>query len=82
MSSTVRISESSHRALRELARREHAPLQTVLERAIENYRRDRFLDAVNSTFAALRSDAGAWRAEVSERDEWDRTNRDGDEAGE
>jgi predicted transcriptional regulator len=82
MSSTVRISDSSHRALRELAEREHAPLQTVLERAIENYRRDRFLDAVNSTFAALRSETSAWHVEVGERDEWDRTNRDGDEAPE
>lgn len=82
MSSTVRISEASHRALRELAHREHAPLQTVLERAIENYRRDRFLDAVNTTYAALRSDPAAWRIELDERDEWNGTNRDGDEAGE
>lgn len=82
MSSTVRISDSSHKALRELADREHAPLQTVLERAIENYRRERFLDAVNSTFAALRSNPHAWQAEIDERNEWDGTNRDGDEAAE
>lgn len=78
MSSTVRINESAHRALRELAEREHAPLQTVLERAIESYRRDRFLDAVNATYAALRDDPATWTLESEERGEWNITNRDGD----
>jgi predicted transcriptional regulator len=82
MSSTVRINETAHRALRELAEKERAPLQTVLERAIENYRRERFLDAVNATYAALRADPGAWRTELEERDEWDATNGDGDEEDE
>lgn len=82
MSSTVRISASTHQTLRELAEREHSPLQTILERAIENYRRDRFLDAVNTTYAALRSDSAAWQVEIDERDEWNGTNGDGEPAGE
>jgi predicted transcriptional regulator len=79
MSSTVRISDVSRKALKELAEREKAPLQTVLERAIENYRRERFLDAVNDTFAALRANRAAWTSELNEREEWNGTNRDGDE---
>jgi predicted transcriptional regulator len=79
MSSTVRINDTAHRALRELAEREQAPLQTVLERAIESYRRDRFLDAVNATYAALREDPATWKLEREERDEWNITNRDGDD---
>src|SRR5690349_1157805 len=75
-SSTVRISESSRRALRDLAAGENAPLQTVLERAIENYRRNRFLDAVNATFEALKHDPDKWSAEQAERDEWSATAAD------
>ena len=77
MASTVRISESSHRALRDLADREHAGLQTVLERAIESYRRQRFLEEANRTYAALRSDSVAWGAELDERADWDHTVDDG-----
>jgi predicted transcriptional regulator len=74
---TVRISDSTHRTLRDLAKREKAPMQTVLDRAIENYRRERILDIVNQTFAGLRSDQAAWNAEMQERDEWDVTTTDG-----
>jgi len=79
MASTVRISKSAHRALRDLAEREHVPLQTVLDRAIENYRRNRFLDAVNATYDALRSDPEKWTTELKEREEWTRTSGDGDD---
>lgn len=77
MSSTVRISKDSHRALRELSDVEKVPLQTVLERAIETYRRQRFLEAANRQYAVLRQDKEAWKQEVAERDEWDRTAGDG-----
>jgi len=78
MASTVRISEPSHQALRDLAEREQVSLQTVLERAIENYRRNRFLDALNATYEALRSDPEKWTAELNERNEWSGTAIDGD----
>jgi predicted transcriptional regulator len=76
---TVRISETARRALHELAEREQVPMQTVLDRAIESYRRNRFLDAVNETFAALRADEEKWKAEENERREWSRTDKDGDD---
>lgn len=80
--STVRISDSSHRALRHLADTENAPLQTVLERAIENYRRQRFLEAANRQYAALRGDPAAWKQEMAEREAWDITLTDGSIDGE
>ena len=80
MASTVRISETSHRALRDLADREKAPLQTVLERAIENYRRQRFLEAANRQYARLRADGAEWAREIAERELWDRTSDDGSDA--
>ena len=76
MSATVRISKQTHQVLRELADHEQASLQTVLERAIESYRRKRFLDEVNRQFGALRSDGDAWKLELEERSEWDITMTD------
>jgi predicted transcriptional regulator len=75
--STVRISEASHRALRDLAERERISLQTVVERAIEHYRRRRFLETANKRYAVLRSDPEAWAQEASERGIWDQTLNDG-----
>lgn len=74
--STVRISETTHRALRDLAESERISQQTIVERAIENYRRQRFLDAANRQYAALRNDPEAWAQEVSEREAWDATLTD------
>lgn len=46
-SATVRISEDSRNTLRELATQEGASMQSVIERAIEQYRRQRFLEKAN-----------------------------------
>ena len=76
-STTVRISPAAHDALRELAARSGEPMQTVLDRAIESYRRRRFLEDLNAAFLALREDPGAWAAELAEREAWDATLADG-----
>jgi len=75
-SSTVRISSNSHRALRDLAEGERVSLQTVVERAIENYRRQRFLEAANRQYAAQRANPSAWAEELAERELWDNTLKD------
>ena len=53
---TVRLRESAHDKLRELARAEARPMNDVLEDSIEAYRRARFLAEVNAGYAALRED--------------------------
>ena len=52
-------------------------MQSVLDRVIEIYRRDRFLRAANADFAALKSDPKAWKKELQERELWDRALPDG-----
>ena len=52
-------------------------MQAVLDEAIDHYRRDKFLDEVNTAYAALRSDAKRWNAELAERALWDKTLADG-----
>ena len=63
--------------LRELASQEQVPLQKVLERAIEAYRRERILDSTNTAYGALRADSLAWQEEMDERSTWDTTLADG-----
>jgi predicted transcriptional regulator len=76
-SSTVRISDAARTVLRELSAEDGASMQAVLEKAIEHYRRQRFLDATNAAFAALRNDPERWREELEEREAWDATLADG-----
>ena len=56
LSVTVRISETSRNILRELAAQQGESMQAVLEKSIEHYRRQRFLEEVNRAYAALRQD--------------------------
>lgn len=74
---TVRINKTSHKALCELAEYSGESLQTVLTRAIEEYRRKRFLEQANAAFAALRNNPKAWMQEQEERAAWDVTLTDG-----
>ena len=76
-STSIRIDEQALAVLRELARRQRQPVQTVLKQAIDSYRREKFLEEANAAFAALRSNPEAWVEEQQERDLWDQTAGDG-----
>jgi hypothetical protein len=52
-------------------------MRLIIAAALEAYRRDRFLKAVNAGYSVLREDAAAWGAVVEERALWDRTLLDG-----
>ena len=73
----VRISPRAHELLRQLAEEERRSMQSVLDQALERYRRDRFLRAANADFALLKGDAKAWKQEVGERELWEQTVGDG-----
>jgi hypothetical protein len=51
-------------------------MQALLDKAVEFYRRQRFLEESNRAFEALRADRSAWMAEEAERDMWDITLAD------
>jgi len=74
---TVRITETAHALLKKFAREEARPMHAVLEEALEEHRRRRFLEEVNSGYATLRRDRGEWASEVAERRDWDSTLSDG-----
>lgn len=52
-------------------------MQPILERAIEAYRRERFLRNVNADFAPLKKNYEAWGDELAERKLWECTLGDG-----
>lgn len=74
---TVPVSETGYAALCDLARETGQSLQSVLDRAIEDYRRKVFFDQLNAGYAALRADPEAWAEELAERKLWDTTLMDG-----
>ena len=75
MSVTVRISEPLRETLRSLAAREGVPMQTVLEKAVESYRRNSLLDELNAAYARL---GDATKADLDqELLDWEATLADG-----
>jgi predicted transcriptional regulator len=76
-SETVRIHPGTHVKLKELADQSGQSMTDVVEQAVEALRRQRFLEALNADFAALRGDVRAWKEELAERKAWDRTLADG-----
>jgi hypothetical protein len=76
---TVRIRKETQNILKKLAANEGKPMQAILDVAIEEYRRQRFLQEANAAYAALRNNPKSWKAELSERKEWDATMADGQE---
>jgi hypothetical protein len=76
-SSTVRISKESCNILREIATQERKSLQTVLDAAIEEYRRHRFLQAANKAYSVLKENPKNWKQELEERKQWETTLSEG-----
>ncbi len=76
-SSTVRISKESSNILREIAAQEKKSLQAILDAAIEEYRRHRFLQEANKAYSVLKENPKNWKAELEERKQWETTLSDG-----
>ncbi len=76
--STVTIANTSYKILAEISATSGKSIQAVLEQAIEQYRRQQFLEAANQAYIALRNNnSEAWQEELEERSAWDITLQDG-----
>ena len=73
----VRVSSATHQTLRHLSVEVGESMQTIVEEAIEQYQRRRFLEGLNQDFKTLKEDAQAWQEELAERSLWDNTLLDG-----
>ena len=63
--------------LRALAEETDESMMEILDKAIETYRRQRFLAGLNADFAALRKKKAAWEEELAERRTWNAALTDG-----
>jgi len=77
MATTIRISPSSHEILKEESKSSGRSMQAVLDEAIEQFRRHRFISEVNASFAQVREDERAWGDVLEEREAWDAADTDG-----
>ncbi len=77
MSTMVRVTDETRVALRYLAEDMNEPMQQVLAKAVEAYRRQRILEQTNAAYAVLRSDQQMWQEVLDERAAWDVTLADG-----
>ena len=76
-STTVRINLATHKVLTRLAEETHFSIQTLLNNAVEAYRREVFLDRTNQAYADLKKDPKAWAECQEERAVWNTTTKDG-----
>lgn len=74
---TIPISFASHKTLLTLVESSGHTPQAVLDRAIENYRRQVFLEQANEAFVRLRQNQELWEDERAERADWEVTIADG-----
>jgi hypothetical protein len=74
---TIDISETTHKTLLELTQSSGDDFVTIIDRAVENYRRYVFLVQADRAFAALRQNEELWQDEIAERQAWDLTIADG-----
>ena len=67
----------THDVLRKLAAATGEPLERILERAVESYRREQFYAEFDAAYARLQADPVAWEEELAERALWEVTLADG-----
>lgn len=76
-SSTIALGSKYYNILKELAAKSGESIEATIEKAIEQYRRQKFLEEANQAYAALRSNPEAWASEIEEREAWNVTLADG-----
>lgn len=73
----VRVTERTHRALRELSQQTGASTPAIIERAVDRYQREQLVELANAQWAALLADPET-RAELEAEDRiWDHLAGDG-----
>ena len=74
---TITISKEAHQVITTIADTEGISVEGVIDKAVENYRRESLLRQTNKAFAVLRNDPSGWEDEQRERNDWNITLNDG-----
>ena len=73
---TVRVPSEIRRTLQQLAIESQQSMQSVLAKAVEEYKRNWILQRTNEAYAALRGQPDFWEEEQEERHAWETTLAD------
>ena len=73
---TVRVTAETRDLIQELARESNQSMQSLIARAVEQYRRQLVLQRANDAYAALRAQPEGWAEELEERHIWESTLAD------
>jgi hypothetical protein len=76
-SATMRVDCKTLEVIRHLAAQLDKKMNTIVEEAVEQYRRKLFFQKANEDYAKLRRDKNAWAQLKKERKLWDATLQDG-----
>ncbi len=76
MSVTVRISPETREIVQRIARESNESMQSVIAKAVEEYKRYLLIERTNEAFAALRVQPKRWAEELEERHLWNATLND------
>lgn len=76
-SRSIRVSGRTHVVLGDLAAQLGVPMQDVVDKAVEQFRRQQLREASSRAYAALRQDPDAWAEFQAERAVWEQTLSDG-----
>lgn len=80
--STVRVTNETKMAIRQMAKESRQSMQLLIAKAVEQYKRHLLLQRTNEAYAALRAQPDRWAEEQEERLEWEATLVDDLEDGE
>ena len=76
MSVTVRISPETREIVQRIAQESNESMQSVIAKAVEEYKRYLLIARTNEAFAALRAQPRQWAEELEERHLWNATLND------
>ncbi|MDD4146084.1 MAG: CopG family transcriptional regulator [Clostridia bacterium] len=74
---TIRVNRDIYNSIKLLAQKQNENMQDIIEKAINDYKKKKFFDELNTAYVKLMADPKAWEEEVKEREEWDAVLADG-----
>lgn len=79
---TIRINKKVYLELKNIAEDENETMQSVIEKAVEDYKTKRFFDELGKSVQKAKSNSQSWEEVLKERKEWESTLPDGLEVNE
>ncbi len=77
MAIQVRVTEATHIIIRDLAKEFGESMQSIVDKAVERYKRELFLEGLSQDFKILQENEADWTLELEERKLWENTLLDG-----